>query len=380
MLLRKIVVALATVCFNAFYQFCCKHSNRGKTVLFTSQQQGDPNYDYVSLAREFTDRGWTAVIHVGLVRRGSPLRYLSFIQREIKLLSQSRIVFVDRYDPVISLIDFEYEDAVPILGYWNDFPSTPIIVQLWHAFGAYKKFGFQSSDVMEGHSTEESSLFKIHRNYSWVVCSGEGARRAFSEALAYPMDRVVPLSRPTQRKLVLERRRLKVTEAKDRPVVLFAPTVRKYDHEIHPLRDLEKRSTELFESAPFEVRWSFHPLEMGGSAVDGSVRLLDVDYVVTDYSSIVYEAYLLGKRVAFFIPDIEHYRVSPGLNADPTILCPDLVVNNETELCSLLSMWVQGESIYPAHELETFVDGSFEGSGDDPSKDIVEFVINKLSQ
>ena len=379
MLLKRIIVVLATTCFNAYYRLCCKRFDREKLVLLTSQQLDEPSYDYISLAKEFNNNGWMTKIHVDAVRRGNPFNYLSFVKDEIKILSRSKIVFVDRYDPVIGLIDFECENVRPKTRGWNDFPCNPIVIQLWHAFGAFKKFGYQSANVAEGHSGEELSLFKIHRNYSWVICSGRGAREAFSEAFACPIDRVIPLSRPMQRKLLQEGRSSDNAKNNSYPVVLFAPTVRKYDHEIHPFRELRKHSEELLQGAPFKVKWSFHPLEEEGTEDKSPLALCDVDYVVTDYSSIVYEAFLLGKRVAFYVPDIDHYRESPGLNADPVRLCPDLAMQSAIELVSRLSDWVQGAVIYPTHELETFVCGAFEGSGDDPAKDIVNFAISKAS-
>ena len=108
---------------------------------------------------------------------------------------------IDRYDPVISLLDFtceptELRDALHL-----EFPNKPIVIQLWHAFGAFKKFGYQALDIAEGHTSGEAALFRIHRNNSWVICSGEGARKAFAEAFACPIERVLPLGRPEYRKL-----------------------------------------------------------------------------------------------------------------------------------------------------------------------------------
>ena len=42
-----------------------------------------------------------------------------------------------------------------------------------------------------------------------------------------------------------------------------------------------------------------------------------VDYVVTDYSAVAFEAAVASKKVLFYVPDIEEYRRSPGLNVDP---------------------------------------------------------------
>ena len=221
-------------------------------------------------------------------------------------------------------------------------------------------------------------LFKIHRNYSWVVCSGEGARKGFAEAFACPVERVVPLSRPTQRRL--KELAGEACREDGKPVVLFAPTIRKYDKSVHPVQDLMEREGELFADEPYEVRWALHPLESGKEAAGGvPEHVLQADYVVTDYSSIVYEAYLLGKRVAFFVPDIDYYLQSPGLNVDPTKVCPELCAQDQETLLRKLRVWAKDPASYPQGELDAFVGGMFEGSGDDPAEDLARFVMGKLS-
>jgi len=57
----------------------------------------------------------------------------------------------------------------------------------------------------------------------------------------------------------------------------------------------------------------------GISLVDGgSLALMPlVDVVVSDYSAVAFEAFLAGARVFFYLPDIDTYRGSPGLNIDP---------------------------------------------------------------
>lgn len=82
------------------------------------------------------------------------------------------------------------------------------------------------------------------------------------------------------------------------------------------------------------------------------VSLIDADIVITDYSSIVYEAYLLGKLVGFYIPDIQYYRLSPGLNADPLELCPGLVADTPEQLAAMLASWAAEPSAYPHQQLQ----------------------------
>lgn len=379
---KKAAVRAAAGAFNLLYRLFGLAGRRDE-VLFVSRKADKPSYDYEECGKAFERRGLAPVYLAQRLGAKTVIPYAWLALREIYHLARCRACVIDRYDPIVSLIDFECE-PVPSDGctaLHNDFPTHPVVVQLWHAFGAFKKFGYQCLDIAEGHSSEEAALFKIHRNCSWVVCSGEGARAAFAEAFACPMERVVPLSRPTQRRLCELAHEHGLRPASERPRVLFAPTIRKYDKAAHPVQDLIDRADELFAEAPFDVAWSLHPLEQGKEAAGGvPAHLLAADYVVTDYSSIVYEAWLLGKRVAFFVPDIEYYRMSPGLNVDPTGACPGLCARDTEGLRALLDGWARDPQSYPVEELAAFVDGAFDGSGDDPAEDLAAFVCVRLDE
>lgn len=378
--LKTVAVHAAAEAFNGLYKLFCLGGRRDE-ALFVSRKANKPSYDYQECGAAFERHGLTPVYLAQKLGAKTVLPYAWLALREIYHLARCKVCVVDRYDPIVCLINFEC-DAVSgreAEALHHDFPSQPIVIQLWHAFGAFKKFGYQALDIAEGHSTQEAMLFKIHRNYSWVVCSGKGARKGFAEAFACPVERVVPLSRPTQRRLKELAGETHLLNA--RPVVLFAPTIRKYDKSVHPVQDLMEREGELFADAPYEVRWALHPLESGKEAAGGvPEHVLQADYVVTDYSSIVYEAYLLGKRVAFFVPDIDYYLNSPGLNVDPTKVCLGLCARDQETLLRKLGAWAEDPASYPQAELDAFVDGMFEGSGDDPAEDLARFVMRKLAE
>ena len=258
------------------------------------------------------------------------------------------------------------------------------MLQVWHAFGAFKKFGFQSVDTPEGHSAEFTDTYDIHRNYSWVLCSGENARKAFSEAFSCPEERVVALVRPEYDELRAareERERRKAGEA-GRFRLLMAPTRRINDASSHPFRDLYAHREEIESSVDGEFVWSFHPLDAGLPAPGNvSDNLLSADCVVTDYSSIVYEAYLLGVPCVFYVPDLDEYRESPGLNADPSVLCPSLCVRDERALTALLNSIARDRSAYPDEEFTSFASSAFDRETDSlpgtAASRIVDFAIAK---
>lgn len=384
--MKAVFAYVSRAAFNSLYRLFGLFGRRDE-VLFVSRKSGEPSYDYMECGKAFSAQGYEPVYLSQHLKKSSVLAYAGLVLRELYHLARCRVCVIDRYDPVISLLDFtceptELRDALHL-----EFPSEPIVIQLWHAFGAFKKFGYQALDIAEGHSSDEATLFRIHRNNSWVICSGEGARKAFAEAFACPIERVLPLGRPEYRKLRDMRgatRSAKVGKSSGtgaKCTVLFAPTIRKYGKAVDPFADLCNTADQVFQSSKYEVVWSAHPLTTGKDA-GGNVptSLINADIVITDYSSIVYEAYLLGKMVGFYTPDIAHYRLSPGLNADPALLCPGITASSPRELADLLEQWSTDSEMYPFDELKQFIGNSFVGCSSNPAEDIVSFAIARVKE
>lgn len=379
-------VSLASKVFTTLYRAQAKEQ-RCDEVVFISRQTDTPSYDYQMLAREFEARGWKATMHLKKVGSPATPSYVNHVLVEIRLLARCKAVILDRYDPVVGLIDFDRE---PYLGEYADcsvahleYPRVPLVLQLWHAFGSFKKFAFQTIGLSEGFTAEYFDDYRIHDNYSWVVCSGEGSREAFAQAFSYPLDRVVALNRPEYDELVAIREELQMHDYSfDRKRVLMAPTLRKNKLSPHPFRELHTRKDAFERALEANVIWAFHPLEEGLPAPGNvSDELLFCDIVVTDYSSLIYEAHILGKMVAFYLPDIERFRSDPGLNYDPLELAPSLCARDENALQALIDGWLRDPESYPRHELERFTSHAFDANdGKRATQRIVDFMLEHVNR
>ena len=364
--LESFAVAVSRFVLNVLYAVCCLLPRKDE-AMFVSRQANEPSYDFLAIGGAFEDRGYSAIFLTLKLRKRNFIKYAFHAMREIYHLARCRICFVDRYDPVISLLDFKYErfssSRSSTDGEYHEFPIEPVVVQLWHAFGAFKRFGFQSHDTVEGHTLKAMDRYRIHRNNSWVLCSGQDCRQAFSQAFNCPVERVVTLLRPVYDEL----RRLRIDleenfEASSHiPSILFAPTLRKNSDSRHPFRDLDREGEWGRLASVARVEWAFHPLEEKGVAAGmASDALLGASIVVTDYSSIVYEAYLLGKPTVFYVPDIAEYRISPGLNIDPVVASPQIAFVEKEDLLKFLTVCVKGIEPYPWDALEAFVGSSID--------------------
>lgn len=412
--LKSLFVGVARRVFNGWYKHQCKRYGytRENTVLFVSRQMDVPSENFLAVGAALQQRGFKPIYHTKRLTKKTLVSYTAHVFQEIALLAQASAVVLDRYDPVVSLLDFECEEApeelltvcvngeqsgsatVCVLGEqtaehaWvhHTFPTRPLVIQLWHAFGSFKKFGYQSLDTPEGHSQSTARIFRIHRNYSWVICTSEDNRQAFAEAFSIPPERVVPLGLPEFDTLMAKRNAScpsdEAASCSEESVsgtarslrVLFAPTLRKNPQSAHPFHDLEAWWTE-HPSHAIEPWWSYHPLERGvGAATNVASGLEEADVVVTDYSSLVYEAYVLEKPVLFYVPDIEAYRISPGLNTDPLIRCPELCFSNPQELQAALVRLASDATVYPHNAFDAFVGDVFVDQDTPSAERIAAFI------
>ena len=213
------------------------------------------------------------------------------------------------------------------------------LVQLWHGSGAFKKFGF--SRVRTGDKIK--SVHTGYRKYTKAIVTAEPIRECFAEAFDIDIEKVQAVGSPRtdmffDEKTIHETKE-KVYEIypnlKDKKVVLIAPTYRgrkveDANYNFDKL-NLEKIVSELGEDYQVVVKWHpalYNNIKKGickynndrvidaSSYSDINDLLLVTDILVTDYSSVIFDWYLLNKPVVYFTYDLEEYEAGRGLYYD----------------------------------------------------------------
>ncbi len=357
---------------------------------------------------------------------------------DARALARCRLCFVEGYNPALSLLDMECETAVngtrnascetrgesiretarkrpgdaargtlhaavandggmqeasPQEKTPNDrFPLRPIVIQIWHAAGHFKNFGFEALDTPEGRSRDDARIFRMHANYSWIACSGDGARAGFAQAFGYPPARVVSLGHPSFDELYeapdasLARAFAAYPWLKncDKPIIVYAPTLKR-KHGDDLFTKLKQELNRDPRSQGYAFIWSLHPVNIEGANVQATTRdfLRCASLLVTDYSSVVYDAALLGLPFAFYIPDIEDYRVSPGLATDPEKRAPGLCVKSADDLLGFLDSSFKGGTQaqnYPVAERDAFVGTTLSACGPGSTARILDFALTRVEE
>lgn len=196
-------------------------------------------------------------------------------------------------------------------------------VQLWHAAGAFKKFGVDGTSLFP----EVDRLY--HKDYDVVSVSGENVRGIYAGAFGVEETRVKAYGVPRTDKLldaeyVSQVRKRILTEHPNlagKQIILYAPTFRdgkgQDKHDFRPEMDFESLSHSLKENQVFLI--CPHPV-MQNRIVPGSyeniIQVEDfttnemmcvADLLITDYSSVIFEFSLLDKPMVFYCYDYDEY-------------------------------------------------------------------------
>ena len=229
------------------------------------------------------------------------------------------------------------------------------IVQTWHGCGAFKKFGYSTSDLLFGAGRKEIDFYPTSNNYTFVTVSSPEVVWAYEEAMGISKDKILPLG--VSRTDVffnthfLQRARERVREKfpiiKGKKVILYAPTFRGRvagaqapDQLSIPMfyEALSKEYVLLIKHHPFVNKRPAIPEKYRDFAVDVSgemdieALLITADLCITDYSSLIFEYSLFERPMIFFAYDRENYCDWRGFYYDYDELTPGPVCRTNEEM------------------------------------------------
>jgi len=181
------------------------------------------------------------------------------------------------------------------------------VIQVWHAEGAYKRFGHAARGASSGADGALHEL--IHSGYSDALVSSESVRPAYAEAFRMPLDRVHavgPLRGAWLANSAAVALRQRETQLTIRPEAIAAalPPDWVVALKAHPL-------------VPITAQ-----LASGGCVTLSAATPIDelfpiADALFTDYSSSIFLWSLLERPLLLAVADADAYAQDPGLFFDP---------------------------------------------------------------
>ena len=219
------------------------------------------------------------------------------------------------------------------------------VIQVWHAEGAYKRFGHAARGASSGADGALREL--IHSGYSDALVSSESVRPAYAEAFHMPLDRVHavgplrgawladPATVSSRKSALLAR----YPDLSGKRVLLYAPTFRGRGAQRETQLTISPEAIAAALPSDWIVAIKAHPLvpiaaqttrtqPTGAESTSDRCVTLDAaapvdelfpiaDALFTDYSSSIFLWSLLERPLLLAVADAEEYAQDPGLFLDP---------------------------------------------------------------
>ncbi len=243
----------------------------------------------------------------------SMMKMVKVLAKFLKLYSTSRVVVVDDFFRLLNTFKRQEDTR---------------IIQLWHACGAFKTFGYTRLGKPGGPHQYD----KNHRMYDYAIVSSQEIARHYAEGFGISDSAVIATGIPrtdiffdeNYKSSVTKRLYEKYPALRDKKVLLFAPTFRGngqvtayYEIDKIDINALKRKLGDdwaiIIKLHPFcRERFSIDS-GLSDSVIDLSDEdelndlLFITDLLVTDYSSCIFEASLLNIPMVFYVFDLEEY-------------------------------------------------------------------------
>lgn len=367
-----------------------------KKVLFVENHGEEMSNDYHLLYDALEQRGYELRIHY---LRMSSASWGEIIRRTISMvwdMTTAGIVFLNESNSVFGAFTLR-EDSK--------------LIQLWHACGAFKKWGFSVADKSFGDDKKNLEQYSGHGNYDLVSVSGEAVCWAYEEAFGLQnkpeVVKAMGVSRTDvyfseDRKLEafdrlkqlvkskrLEDEKSAVSGLQGRKIILYAPTFRgdirgakspdRLDLQV--LSKLANKHIVLVKQHPF-VKERFPIAEEYKDFCIEIVKELSIeellmvsDICITDYSSIVFEYSLLRRPMFFFAYDLEEYYDERGFYYPYEEFVPGPIVRDTKELVQQIEYIEE----YDLKKVEAFSNQYMSACDGHSTERILDYVLTSKS-
>ncbi len=303
-------IKIVKIIFNLIYNIFKIRKNKDKVVML-SRQSNEPSVDFQILEKAFEKKGFEVIVFAKKIEKGllNKIVYIMHLIKGMYHLANSKYCIVDSYSIIVSILKHKEELKV---------------MQIWHALGAIKKFGYQSIDKKEGRNGKTSKAWEMHKNYDYVIAPSLATSKFYQDAFNISKKNIKILGMPRidyLKELIEKKPKGLLKEysmLKEKKTILYVPTFRK-----NKKVDLNK-IIKCINQEKYNLIIRLHPLDDWKvdpkNSIDSKYSTYEImsvsDYVITDYSAIAFEAAVMNKQTYFYVYDYEKYSDARGLNID----------------------------------------------------------------
>ena len=324
-----------------------------KLILFVASNDFTMPPEYESLYKLAKEKGYKPVCiyksrNYSNTIYKNELRKIKNDLRFIKYYAQAKATFL-------------YDYYLP--AYANKPRKNTKLIQIWHACGAFKKWGYSTRKSEWGLDDKFFEKYNVHKTYTHITTSAEKINGVYAEAFSNDVSKVHAVGVPrtdiffdekflsSQKAKLLE----KYPELRNKKIILWAPTYRGNDIrssqndmaiDFKRLYDIIGDEYALLvklhphiaksmkdEDIPEELTSFVYNIS---KQFDISSALCFSDMVISDYSSLIFEYALFERPMIFFAYDLEEYDSDRSFYYDYESFVPGEIVKDTEALAKAI--------------------------------------------
>lgn len=377
---KKIFITFYKALFKTYYSLMTrikKHNNKKAVFVLSRGRELEGNLQCIY--QELTKQLDGVKIHFVYTENRMDLKLFS----DVAVISDAQYLILDDYYLPVYLIK----------------PNKRLkIIQLWHAAGAFKKFGYSTIGTRFGPKDTYLELIPIHSNYTHVYVSSKNVVPFYAEAFNMSESNIYPLGIPridlfnnkNQITQVVSKLSMEYPVIEDRKYIniLVAPTYRaggiqrESDFNIvdiisNMMKYISDDVRIFFKAHPYMPKKEMAVLEDQPNVIIISKYsinewMLIADAFITDYSSSIFDFSLLERPFAHFVPDIDDYKMNRGFYQDIEKISDGTVITDQESLVN----WINSREQDEHFDTSRMVHHNFDNTKDVSKKIVTHFIYS----
>lgn len=350
--MRNIIIMFYLVFFKMFYYFFSLFPLKKKVTFVTSfgdnciylyeeMEKKQVHLKPIFLYKKSCENNIKNLKNVETIKFET-LNIISEI-KSIYHIATSEFIVVDNYFGFLAAIHFR---------------ENVECIQLWHAAGAFKKFGFQDQSFHKRSAIDQKRFSKVYKQFHKIVVGSDNMANIFKKTFNVTETNILPTGIPRTDLFFDEKRKKQIIETlyennrllQNKKVIMYAPTFR--DNELNQFElHLNLKLMHQFLGDEYVILLRVHPAIKNKKDVendypnfvfdyssykDVNELLFITDILITDYSSIPFEFALLNRPIIFFAYDVEKYKKERGLWDEFETMIPGPIVTSTEEVISIV--------------------------------------------
>lgn len=320
-----------------YYKKACRKPIKRNRIMFLSSRRNDMTGN---LENVYTVLKKEDDLDLQTLLDPSDFRHMSFsnIRKMAYLCATSKVILIDDYTPILNQITLRDETK---------------LVQLWHACGAFKTFGFSRLGKKGGPKQHSIN----HRNYDYAIVSSKEIAKFYAEGFGIGESHVVATGVPrtdiffeeSYHERIEEEFYQKYPKLKEKKILLFAPSFRGNGKmsAYYPIKHFNPNEVYEQLNGEYAIIMKYHPfikeravilpeyedyiLDLSSNSEINDL-LFVTDLMITDYSSVIFEASLLNVPMLFYAYDLNEYIATRDFYYDYRTFVPGKIVFDQEQL------------------------------------------------